>query len=337
MPEPRPYARCDICADLEPCTQGDDPAEDYPECFRPLVGTPVQSARELLDWLSQREGAEDDRLRRLEDAVLQRFEKDRWDFSGVFEPSFSRDGTGWHLYRFSYAFPGHHDDSEAMKEAMLSFAAPFGARHVEWTRRLLNFTPDRCVEQPMFGIAWDTSEHWRMKLYLQFYDGVGDRPLQLAEKMLRAPGLSERFGGQSLHLVGMDLTGSGLAAVKLYFTHHHVDLDEAEEIVGEVDLLEQLRAGGHESIEDLLTIHRFTALEDPSIEKIREVDFSLVDNNISWEEVSALPALASAREERSPLKEMLSSFPLAIVRLSVTVGRTDKLNAYYVPTTIEED
>ena len=337
MPRSRPYARCDICADLEPCLQDDNRGDDYPECFRPLVGTSVESARELLEWLSEREGAADERLRRLEEAVLRRFEEDRWDFSGVFEPSFSRDDTDWHLYRFSYAFPGHHDDSEAMEEAMLSFAAPFGARQVEWTRRLLNFTPDRCVEQPMFGIAWDTPEHWRMKLYLQFYDGVGDRPLHLVEKMLRAPGLAERFSGQSMHLVGMDLTASGLAAVKLYFTHPHVELDEAEELVGRVDLLEQLRAAGHESIEDLLTIHRLTALEDPTIEKIREVDFSLVDNNISWEEVSALPALSSAREGSSPLGEMLRSFPLAIVRLSVTVGRTDKLNAYYVPTTVEED
>jgi hypothetical protein len=337
VPHPRPHARCAICADLAPCREADSATNDFPECFRPLVGTPVESAREVLEWLSEHEGASDERLRRLEEAVLHRFEKDRFDFSGVFEPSFSRDGSGWHLYRFSYAFPGHHDDSEAMKEAMLSFAAPFGARQVEWTRRMLNFTSDHCVEQPMFGIAWDSPVHWRMKLYLQFFDGVGDRPLHLAEKMLRAPELAARFSGQSLHLVGMDFTASGLAAVKLYFTNHHVDLAEDEELVGEIPLLEQLREQGHDSIEDLLTIHRLAALEDPAVEKVREVDFSLVDNDISWSEITELPALSYAREADGPLKDMFSSFPLAVVRLSVAVGHKRKLNAYYVPTTVEEE
>jgi len=76
-------------------------------------------------------------------------------------------------------------------------------------------------------------------------------------------------------------------------------------------------------------IHRVTGPDDETFTSPSELDFSLADNDLLWDDVRALPDL-TAQLARSPrLGELAASFRLATRRISGSVGDGRKINVYY--------
>ena len=285
----------------------------------------------LLGWLARASDTESAAVTTLRDAVVDRFSRDRNVFSDVLELSFSCDETGGHLFRFSYAFPGFRGDEAGTSSSLLAFSDPFGPRAVEAARTTLRAARSPAVAQILFGFAHDAGspEHcWRMKLYLQFEDAAGNAALNLAARML-GPQLRGLSRAGRLHLMCVDVGERGLAAAKLYFVQDRLSLSAVAATVGDVPLVAALAELGVTSLRDVLTIHRVMGPEDESFLRPSEVDFSLLDNDLLWDDVRALPYVTAHLARTPALTELTAKFKLAMRRVSGSLGDGRKLNVYY--------
>jgi hypothetical protein len=285
----------------------------------------------LLAWLARVSGAHSPAVTTLGEAVIDRFARDRTLFSDILEMSFSCDARGEHLYRFSYAFPGFRGDETSVSSSLLAFCHPFGPRAVEAAQTTLRAARSPAVAQILFGFAHDAGEAgqaWRVKFYLQFADRAGSAALKLATRIL-GPQLGGLSRAGRLHLMCLDVGEHGLAAAKLYFVQDRLALDAMAATVGDVPLLGALADLGVSSLRDVLTIHRVAGPEDAAFLRASEVDFSLPDNDLLWDDVRRLPYV-KAHLARSPaLTELAAGFKLATRRVSGSVGDGRKLTVYY--------
>jgi hypothetical protein len=285
----------------------------------------------LLGWLARASGADSAAVTTLGEAVIDRFSRDRDVFSDVLEMSFSCDETGGHLYRFSYAFPGFRGDEAGTSSSLLAFSDPFGPRAVEAARTTLRAARSPAVAQILFGFAHDAGSpghSFRVKFYLQFEDAAGNAALNLAARML-GPQLRGLSQAGRLHLMCVDVGEHGLAAAKLYFVQDRLALSAVGATVGDVPLVAALADLGVTSLRDVLTIHRVTGPEDETFLRPSEVDFSLLDNDLLWDDVRALPHVKARLAETPALTDLAEAFKLATRRLSGSVGDGRKLNVYY--------
>jgi hypothetical protein len=315
-----------ICGQQDRCREGNPPDQQYPECHRPLLGTRLDKVRELFGWMAGTQSASDPRLDQLAAVLLDRFDRDRGQYSEIFEPSFSADSAGVHLYRFSYAFPGFRADPGGVVDSIAALCAPFGEEVTGHARQLLAPAEDPCVEQLLFGLAYDDSENWRIKLYYQFKDHAGDQPLVLAGRLAGAT-IGDRVGSKSLHLLGIDLGRGGIRQVKFYFLHEDVPPE-----VREAGLIRHLASIGRGRLGDFLTIHRMRQKDDPGLESVAEVDFPLIGNELRIEDLLGYAELARLIPAEGPFGQLKSGFRPAFRRISVPVGILDKVNLYYVLT-----
>jgi hypothetical protein len=323
------HPRCRICGRQDRCREDNPPDQQYPECHRPLLGTRLDKVRELFEWMAGAQGASDPRLDELAAVLLDRFEGDRGHYSEIFEPSFSIDSAGAHLYRFSYAFPGFRADPQGTVGSIAALCAPFGEEVTGHARQLLAPAEDACVEQLLFGLAYDDSENWRVKLYYQFKNHAGDRPLVLAGRLAGAT-IGDRVASKSLHLLGIDLGRGGIRQVKFYFLHENVPPE-----VREVGLIKRLASAGRGRLSDFLTIHRMRQKDDPGLESAAEVDFPLIGNELLLDDLLGYSELARLVPAGGPLGQLKSGFRPAFRRISVPVGVLDKVNLYYILTEMD--
>ena len=322
---------CATCGAQSPCRTSGRTREDYPDCHRPLLGTSLGRVAELLAWWNRFHGCgADPRLGELQRAVLKRLAADRTRFSEVVEPSCSLDETGWHFLRFSYAVPGFRADPVGDAGDLLALCRPFGEALSEQVRALLGPARHQAVSLPLMGIAYDAADAWRVKLYLQFADDAGDEPLGIAARLSGRSDLASLFRGRHLHLIGIDLGARGIAGAKLYFRLPQVRLADVARVAGPVALLDDLAGSGVEALRNLLVIHRMRRRDDPALERAAEVDFALPENDLCWEDLAASPIVQRARAGDSPLAALEGAFTLGVRRVSVAVGRADKLNVYFV-------
>lgn len=105
--------------------------------------------------------------------------------------------------------------------------------------------------------------------------------------------------------------------------------------VGPVELIQYLAGIGLNHLTNLLVIHRMRRQDDPDLEAPVEIDFALRDNDLCWEDLAGSPTLSRVRGPGNPIDALESAFALAVRRISVPVGRADKLNAYYVLTELD--
>jgi len=334
---PRPM--CPTCGEQSACRASGQVKDDYPRCHRPLLGTSLDRVADLLAWWNRFHGCGgDSRLGDLQRALLTRLATDRMRFSEVFEPSWSHDGDGWHFWRFSYAFPGFRNDPTSDMRDLLAFCRPFGDELTGQVRTLLSPVLDPAVFLPLLGLAYDTPTSWRVKLYLQFRDDAGDEPLRVASRLTGRTDLHRLFRKRSLHLVGIDLGAHGIAGAKLYFLQPRIPSRDVPRGGRPVELIEYLTNAGLDELRNLLVIHRMRRRDDPYLENPAELDFALQDNDLCWEDLAASPTLRKVRrgESPSPLATLESGFRIGVRRISVSVGGTEKLTVYYVPTEVDD-
>lgn len=333
-PFPRP--KCPTCGNQSRCRVRRPVRDVYPRCHRPLLGTSLPRVADLLAWWSRFHHCDgDSRLDHLKWALLTRLATDRLHFSEIFEPSCSRDSSGWHFWRFSYAFPGFRCDPAAAIHDALEMCRPFGDELRSQTRTLLSPALEAAVCAPLVGLAYDTPTSWRVKLYLQFYDDAGSEALRIASRLTGRTDLHRVFGNRHLHLIGIDLGPRGIMAAKLYFMYAQIPSRQVSRVAGPVELIDYLAGAGLEHVNNLLVTHRMHRFDDPDLEHPTEVDFALQDNDLCWEDLAGSQTLRTAFGSETPLAMLESSFPVAVRRVSVSVGRPDKLTLYYAPTEIE--
>jgi hypothetical protein len=323
-----PY--CDLCANRASCERAGGVLPSYPECRVFLRNTPPDRVSALFAHLLRGRGETDQRLHEMIARVIEQFQRDGARFSEILEPSASWREGHWQLVRFSYAYPAFRQDPRAAIESIRSICAPFGETLSGWVRDLLGLAGEPCVNKPLIGLAYDDEQKWRVKLYVEFERNAGARALRLAGRLLGRRDLPSAFEGKDLHLLGIDLGPRGIAGAKLYFHVPVAAVAALRDEHGSIELLDHLAARGIEQIRNLLVIHRIAAPGDPGAFTPTEVDFALAENGLRWRDLQDTPTLARARFEGDALAIVEREFCLGFRRVSVPIGRTDKLNAYYV-------
>jgi hypothetical protein len=323
-----PY--CDLCATRPTCDRAGKTLLNYPACQTFLRNTPPQRVSALFAYLAGGRGERDPRLAQMLARLLRQFERDGGRFSEILEPSVSWREGHWQLLRFSYAYPAFREDPIGTIERLLAICAPFGDETCGWVRALLGPAKDPCVTKPLIGLAYDDQEHWRIKLYVEFEADAGARPLRLAGRLLGRNDLAVGFEGQELHLLGIDLGPRGIIGAKLYFRRRIASITSLRDTRGTIELVEHLASVGVEQLRNLLVIHRIAAPGDPDAFTPVEIDFALAENGLRWRDLQAAPTLVRARGQGDDLAALEQAFRLGFRRVSVPIGRTDKLNAYYV-------
>ncbi len=306
---------------------------------RPIPGDAV--ARMAALWRSSG-GGEDPRLRRVEEVLCERFRTDVTRYSGVFEPSFSLDGRGWHRVRFSYAFPDFRDAPAPVCETVLAAARPFGIPLTSHVAHLLKWTFQPFLEQPIVGLAYDDRDSWTFKLYYQVGFRFQDQAVQWLARLIPWGSLRWIVGGGLLHLIGVDLGPSGIRCVKLYFVHQDPEVARLAGPLLPRGLADFLIRQGVFRLSSFLTIHRLRAPDDPGVRRVSEVDFPLTENGLHdvplfgesgmLRGVLSGPAPPPGCSERLPrlLEPVgLDRTLLRVVRLTLSTTHDPKLNLYF--------
>ncbi len=328
-----PLPRCYGCGSRDACARTATARPEYPSCLTPLRGVDAERTTALLRWLARASGVDADAVLSLEGALIDRFRRDRLQFSDVLEASFSCDAAGAHLYRFSYAFPGLRADPEGVAAALLDLCRPFGPHAEDAARTVLRATRLGAVAQLLFGFAHDGAAGSRVKLYLQFHARAQAAAIELAARILGRR-LDDLPAPRRLHLLCLDLGARGLAGAKLYLAHERIALADLPARVGPAPLAAALGELGVVELRDVLAIHRLAGPGDGGLARAAEIDFSLPDNALRWDDVRALPPVRSLLARSPEVAELWASFRLAARRVSGSVGAGDKLNVYYVLTEV---
>lgn len=312
-----PLPLCALCGRQPRCLDRGFPEADYPSCQEPLRNVRLDRTRELLARCAPSRGfdlAERELLARL----LPRYATDRGRYSDILEPSISLGPSGLETFRFSYAFPGWRRDPPSVAGALLGLCEPFGAAVVEAARRALRAARHPAVEQVIFGYA-GSEDVRRVKLYLQFLPSRDD-----AARVVTALTGLRVASPSGLHLLGLDMSDRGLSAVKVYFAR--TDLDRYAAALGGVDVGGPLRCA--------LFITRGhgpgAVLAAPS-----EVDFSLAENDMTFDDLCASPAMEPYGLARGWVEGLARDFYVGVRRVSLGLPPTRKINVYYTLTEVD--
>jgi len=274
----------------------------------------LERVRQLLRWWQERHGDPSPALEAMLDAMLRRLGDDGQRHSDIFEPSFSWDEQGSSFRRFSYAFPGFRATPDASARALLAMTAPWGGAVVAACERLVRAARHAAVAQPLLGFADDGARGRRVKVYLQFRDGASDEAVALA-RAITGIRVEPAWLDGSLHLLGLDLSDTGLGGVKFYVV--------PERPIEIADLGRPLRR--------TLLVHRVADPGEGLAREPTEIDFPLVDNGLAERDLLGAAALRARYAE--PLQQfaaLASAFELRIRRVSLGLGRTRKMTIYYV-------
>jgi hypothetical protein len=327
---PQPW--CPTCGLHVECRETGEVRPDYPGCHRGLRGASVELMRELGRWLRGRHGVEDRRVESVFDLLAERYRSDGQRYSEIFEPSVSVEEGEAHLLRFSYAFPGLGDQPAETARALSDLCRPFGDRVGEVCSGVCRALSAGCVEQPLYGLAHDGPERWRVKLYLQFRSGAGGAASRLAARILGCRELRGADPEAELHLLGLDIGDRGVAGAKLYFIYPRLPVERYEERIGGVELVDHLHRRGLREIRQALAIHRLTAADEGLVGPAREIDFALRDNGLLLRDLQGSRTAAPLFDPAGPVGKLFERFPVAVRRVSAAAGGRDRLNVYYMLT-----
>lgn len=275
--------------------------------------TPWNRAVELRDelWADTAAGPG----RGLSEAVLDRFRADTLRFSDILEWSLCADEHSVDTARFSYAFPNYLHARGEVERTVIAWADAQGGAVARAARSLLRAARCPAVEQVLIGYAGGgPAAAPRTKFYLQFARGAGPEALSLARAVLGVdrPTESDEL---PLHLLGLDIGASGLAGAKLYFV-------EAEH---------PARPGAWpRALVNTLRIHRLRGPDDPGFASATELDFSLTDNALEWDELRSWPAALASSPGLQRFEHLSTRFRLRPRRVSLALSGPAKLNLYYV-------
>jgi hypothetical protein len=255
------------------------------------------SQEALIHWLANADALASDApfLPTLE-AVLEHHRAASKRFSDILEFSAQASNERIAYARFSYAFPGFHEDTVRETKALLHIANVMGI--ADAAERVMRVASQ--VAQPLIGLAMDDARTARPKLYLQFHQHTPKRARAIAAALLSVD--LDALPEGALHLLGLDFHAGALASAKLYLHTEQVPLHIPQALVS-----------------DALAIHR---LSDRRAAFVSEAfDFALTEE-AQWPLLQrALPAFAAFRS----LEE---TFALRVRRVSL--AEASHLTAYYV-------
>ncbi len=322
-----PKPRCPLCSRWNECRNTARIRKEYPSCQSPLLPINIRRASQLLDMIMPASKAAPSSMRKNLITWIDRY---NGRYSEVFEPSLSFDSDGIHAFRFSYAFAGFKDEPGLLIQEIKRLAGKFGTYPYNAIQKLEPAMNSSFVKQPIIGLAWDSSNKWRFKFYLQFAEHAGEHALKLTQAIVNDYRLTKIFMGKSLRLLGLDLGPDGMKEAKLYF---HVpdfkSLDRPFLPTDENHLLNWMALHGFGPPCDLLSIHRLTSPGDPGLESPKELDFSLIDSELLLDDLRGNPDIL--RMLSFPLvKKIFQEFRLAARRISVSSPSRNKMNLYYV-------
>lgn len=322
-----PRARCEGCGARDTCAARGAVLPEYPRCQVPIRGVDLQRTAELFAWMRGASGigADAGDIAEMEAAVIDRLRRDRVVFSDVLEPSFACGPSGTRFYRFSYAFPALGAERGGTGDALGRLCRPFGPAAGAACASALRASQAGIVEQLLFGFEGGAATR-KVKLYVQFRSAAGARALALAERVLGCR--LEIAAAGPLHLLGVDVGEHGLAAAKLYFMEPRVDLRPGAG-GAKVPLFAELAAAGVEVLRDVLWIHRMDRPCDDGVRRPSDVDFSLLDNDLLWSDLAALPSVRGHVERTPAIEELLVRFRVYVRRVSASIGGAERLTAYY--------
>ncbi len=290
--------------------------------------------RQLAQRLCRHHRVQDPRVEAVFQLVAELLGRHGTRYAEIFEPSLSWLGAEAQLLRFSYAFPGYGEQPEDTARCILDLCRPFGTGVREVAARVVRALQAGCVEQPLFGLAYDGPESWRVKLYLQFRAEHGREASALAARLLGGRKLEggDGEGEGELHMLGLDVGDGGVQRAKLYYRYPRLSVADFAARMGRVELVADLARAGMAELCELLAIHHLTSAGAGDIGPVREIDFALRDNGLLPRDLEASPSLARLFDPAGPAAPLFASFPLAIRRVSVATGGSDKLNVYYLLT-----
>jgi hypothetical protein len=283
--------------------------------------------RELLDVLARSATSDVGATAALHGVVLEQFQRDARVYSDVLEPSFSCDPEGAHLHRFSYAFPSFRADPDGVSRILLRMCRPFGEAALSACRAVVRAARTPPVAQPLFGFADDGGGRFRTKLYLQLRPGEERGGLHLVERML-GRSLAAVDAPGPLHLVCFDVGQRGLVGAKLYFVRDRLRVDDPSPL-GPIPLVAALAELGVSELRYVLAIHRFAGPDDGGGARPTEVDFSLPENDLRWDDLRQVLPVRTLLTRSPEVGHLEQGFRLAVRRVSGSIGDGRKLNVYY--------
>lgn len=318
-------ARCDTCVRRDDCATAGVLSE-YPACHRPIRRTKLPRLAALLRACADHHRIDPRRRDAVIDAIVEHHARDREHYSEIVELSAARAGTDELLFRFSYGFPGFRRDPGHAASFGHALASLYGDACTRALEHCLELAESAAVTMPLMGLEERASGAFRFKLYLQLAPDAGEDALALASRWSGGEDWTHRFAGRSLHMVGMDVSTTGISGAKLYFDASPLALDAPW--LARSGLVADLRAAGLAELEDALAIHVFRGAADPAGDTPSRLDFGLARNEVPWGAMRTLPRFRAAGPRA--LAALGKMYRLAIRRLSVAVAGDDGMTAYYV-------
>ncbi len=330
-PHPLPTARCRLCRkwfDCFPRRRGEN--AEINSCFEDRRRIDLDVCQAHFQRLREVSGLPEAPYQYMERELLSQLCEAMEFYSNVLEFSFSLHGEGRSLYRFSYSYPHLTRHSLPHVHAMITACIRELAPDVEaLLNRLLNPAHPPLVEQLLWGFDADP-QHWRLKLYFQFPQGMEELKGLFLKHFLRDtvfPGSPASL--EKLHLLGVDFSRDGIRGIKLYEMHEFLATDTLRPTFEKHPLLGALLDGPcAEGMHDVLFIRRIEAPGSQNMPEPSEVDFSLWKNGLTHEDLRRyLPSDAKRRLDDALCP--LEGRHWSANRFSVALSDVEKMNLYY--------
>jgi hypothetical protein len=298
-------------------------------CFQIILQPTVETIRALIQWWKQNESSIHDGSLEVVERLLARYESDRHVFSGVFDPSVSHDSDGWHFFRFSYAFPWFHLDMNAIVDFIVSLWEPLGEDLCYLFKDLLRYASKPCVDQLLVGLSDEGDGKWRAKLYYQFTKNAGGTAWDLAVAISGNQYAREIDPMDGLHCLGLDLGRGGIRTSKWYIRRNAAALARLDSDYGSNTGIAELSQRARITHLDHLIIYKESSQHDHNIVQKRRIDFNILENNFTFDDLLHLKPMAPFREPQGRFRDMLDPFSIVPRIVSISLDDNNDINLYY--------
>ncbi|MBI5500692.1 MAG: hypothetical protein HY907_10660 [Deltaproteobacteria bacterium] len=324
---------CEYCDSREDCPNPPPATADLQGCFRPRRRIDLERVRAHLRELRSAAAVREAPILAMEKALLAHFARASRHYSNILEFSFSARGRLASPYRFSYSFPAFGGGrARAEAAACRRLVEPFGAGARRVADAVLALARPPLASQILFGID-AAPGNLRLKLYLQFSDGMAREKLGLLARILPLPATRRLADApERLHLVGIDFRAGGVVGAKLYDLRSGVVLAGLRRAFPRAGLIADLAGRGPSAVlDDVVLITRLGPGGEPDGPPISELDLGLRANGLGWDDVRGLVARRAVGKAFETFRRtVLAGHRWAATRISIPAAGSSKLSVYYV-------
>ncbi|MBI5489727.1 MAG: hypothetical protein HY905_20505 [Deltaproteobacteria bacterium] len=327
-PEP-----CEVCDSWEDCPERSPAASGRQGCFRPRRQLELERVRAHFRGLRRAAALRGASLPAMEANLLAHFARAMRRYSDILEFSFSARGRTASPYRFSYSFPAFGmGRARAEAKACGTLVEPFGAGARRVADAVLALARPPLVAQILFGLDAGRA-NLRLKLYLQFHEGMAREKLGLLSRSLPLPATRRLADApERLHLLGIDFRAGGVVGAKLYYLRSRVALAGLRRAFPRAGLFAHLADRGRPAaLDDVVLITRLGPGGEPDGPPVSEIDLGLRANGLGWDDVrGAFARRAVGKAFDGFRRTALAGHRWTATRISFPVAGSSKLSVYYV-------